>query len=121
MVQQRDDLNGRPGHGKHDAAAAPDPHDTPDAHDDTPDAHDDTPDAHDDRGGHAGHGGHDDHAAQFRDRFWLTVVLSVPVVVWAPMIQEWFGYTAPAVPGESLIAPVLGSIIFFYGGWPFLT
>jgi P-type Cu2+ transporter len=81
----------------------------------------DAQDSQDDHGGHGGQGGHDDHAAQFRDRFWLTLALSVPVVVWAPMIQEWFGYTAPAVPGESLIAPVLGSIIFFYGGWPFLT
>ena len=78
----------------------------------------DTPEAQDAQGDHDGHA---DHAAQFRDRFWLTLVLSLPVVVWAPMFQEWFGYTAPAVPGEPLIAPVLGSIIFFYGGWPFLT
>jgi len=73
------------------------------------------------RDGHAGHDGHGDHAAQFRDRFWLTLVLSVPVVIWAPMIQDWFGYTAPQFAGDQLIAPVLGSIIFFYGGWPFLT
>ncbi|MFO7779143.1 MAG: heavy metal translocating P-type ATPase [Nitriliruptoraceae bacterium] len=70
---------------------------------------------------HAEHGGHADHAAQFRDRFWWTLVLTVPVVYWAPMVQEWFGYAAPDVPGASLIAPVLGSVIFFYGGWPFLT
>ncbi len=70
---------------------------------------------------HEGHGGHGDHAAQFRDRFWLTLVLSVPVVIWSPMIQDWFGYTAPQFAGDQLIAPVLGSIIFFYGGWPFLT
>ena len=70
---------------------------------------------------HEGHGGHDDHAAQFRDRFWLTLVLSVPVVIWSPMIQDWFGYTAPEFAGDQLLAPVLGSIIFFYGGWPFLA
>ena len=70
--------------------------------------------------GHEGHEGHGDHAAQFRDRFWLTLVLSIPVVIWAPMIQDWFGYTAPQFAGDQLIAPVLGSIIFFYGGWPFL-
>jgi P-type Cu2+ transporter len=70
---------------------------------------------------HAGHGDHGDHAAQFRNRFWLTVVLTVPVVIWNPMIQEWFGYAAPQFTGDALIAPVLGSIIFFYGGWPFLT
>ena len=57
----------------------------------------------------------------FRDRFWLTLVLTVPVVVWAPMIQEWFGYTAPVFAGSELIAPVLGTVIFFYGGWPFLS
>jgi len=51
----------------------------------------------------------------------LTLVLSVPVVIWSPMIQDWFGYTAPQFAGDQLIAPVLGSIIFFYGGWPFLT
>ncbi len=48
-------------------------------------------------------------------------MLSVPVVIWSPMIQDWFGYTAPQFAGDQLIAPVLGSIIFFYGGWPFLT
>ena len=71
-------------------------------------------------GGHEGHEGQGDHAAQFRDRFWLTLVLSIPVVIWAPMIQDWFGYTALQFAGDQLIAPVLGSIIFFYGGWPFL-
>ena len=48
-------------------------------------------------------------------------MLSVPVVIWSPMIQDWFGYTAPQFAGDQLIAPVLGSIIFVYGGWPFLT
>jgi P-type Cu2+ transporter len=57
----------------------------------------------------------------FRDRFWLSFALTVPVVVWAPMIQEWFGYTAPAFPGSAWLSPVLGTVIFFYGGWPFLT
>jgi len=83
---------------------------------------------HDERqhehGGHAkhgDHGGHGDHAAMFRDRFWLSLVLTIPVVVWAPMIQEWFGYTAPAFPGSTWLAPVLGTAIFLYGGQPFLT
>jgi P-type Cu2+ transporter len=76
----------------------------------------------DGHGDHGGHGdGHGDHAAMFRDRFWLTVVLTVPVVVWAPMIQEWFGYTAPEFTGSGLISPVLGTVIFVYGGKPFLT
>ncbi len=65
--------------------------------------------------------GHGDHAARFRDRFWIALILTVPVVVWAPMIQEWFGYTAPTFPGSGVIAPVLGTVIFLHGGWPFLT
>ena len=72
-------------------------------------------------GDHADHGDHGDHAAMFRDRFWLTLVLAVPVVIWAPMIQEWFGYQAPTFPGSDLLAPVLGTVIFLYGGKPFLT
>ncbi|MPZ53996.1 MAG: copper-translocating P-type ATPase [Acidimicrobiia bacterium] len=71
--------------------------------------------------GHHGHGGHGDHTAQFRDRFWLTLILSLPVIFYSEMIQGWFNYTAPAFPGSEWIAPVLGTVIFFYGGAPFLT
>jgi Cu2+-exporting ATPase len=56
----------------------------------------------------------------FRDRFWLSLALTLPVVFYSEMIQEWFGYTAPAFPGSEWIAPILGTIIFFYGGSPFL-
>lgn len=69
----------------------------------------------------AGHGGHADHAAVFRDRFWLTLALTVPVVVYSEMFQDLLGYTAPEFPGSSWIPPLLGTLIFFYGGWPFLT
>jgi len=57
----------------------------------------------------------------FRDRFWVALVLTVPVLVWAESLQEWFGYTAPVLPGSGLIAPVLGTVVFAYGGWPFLS
>ncbi len=57
----------------------------------------------------------------FRDRFWVALVLTVPVLVWAESLQEWFGYTAPTFPGAGLIAPVLGTVIFAYGGRPFLS
>ena len=75
--------------------------------------------------GPAGHGsGHDKHAghsvAMFRDRFWLSLLLTLPVVFFSEMIQEWFGYTAPTFPGSDWVAPVLGTVIFFYGGSPFL-
>lgn len=72
-------------------------------------------------GGHGDGEHHDDHAARFRDRFWLTAALSVGIVVWSTTIQEWFGYTAPTFAGVELLAPVLGSVVFFTGGWPFLT
>jgi Cu2+-exporting ATPase len=75
---------------------------------------------------HAGHGaahgdGHAGHADVYRRRFWITLILAVPVVVYSEMIQEWFGYTAPEFPGDGLVAPVLGTVIFFYGGSVFLT
>jgi len=75
---------------------------------------------HDHRG-HAGHGGHGDHAAQFRDKFWLSVVLSVPVVFFSPMFADLLGYDVPSFTGADWIAPLLGTVVFVYGGAPFLT
>ena len=72
-------------------------------------------------GDHAGHAGHGDHAAVFRRRFWLTLALTVPVVAYSEMIQMWFGYAAPVFAGSRWLAPVLGTVIFLYGGWPFLA
>ncbi|MDQ3661167.1 MAG: heavy metal translocating P-type ATPase [Actinomycetota bacterium] len=69
--------------------------------------------------GRGGHGGHD--PAQFRDRFWITLALALPVVFFSSMFQELLGYTAPRFTGSSLIPAALGTIIFFYGGWPFIT
>jgi Cu2+-exporting ATPase len=57
----------------------------------------------------------------FRDRFWISLALAVPVVAYSEMVQTWLGYTPPAFPGSELVAPVLGTAIFFYGGWPFLA
>ncbi|HEU4750874.1 MAG TPA: copper-translocating P-type ATPase [Acidimicrobiia bacterium] len=75
-----------------------------------------------DHDGHAG--GHDKHAghsvAMFRDRFWLSFVLTLPVILFSEMIQEWLGYSTPDFPGSDLVAPVLGTVIFIYGGAPFL-
>jgi Cu2+-exporting ATPase len=74
--------------------------------------------------GQEGGGGHDKHAghsvAMFRDRFWLSLLLTLPVVFFSETIQEWFGYTAPSFPGSDWVSPVLGTVIFFYGGSPFL-
>ncbi|WP_197537884.1 MULTISPECIES: copper-translocating P-type ATPase [Serpentinimonas] len=74
-------------------------------------------------GGH-GIGSHDQHAGHspkmFRDKFWLSLILTVPVVIWAAHIQMIFGYTAPEFPGSAWISPVLGTAIFLYGGLVFL-
>jgi P-type Cu2+ transporter len=75
---------------------------------------------HDQHAGHAGHAGHGDHAAQFRDRFWLSLALTVPVIVYSEMVQEWLGFTPPQFPGSAWVAPVLGTLVFLYGGRPFL-
>ena len=73
-----------------------------------------------DMAGHGAHAGHGDHAAMFRNRLWLATVLSVPVVATSHMIQGWFGYHL-SFPGVAWVGPVLGTVIFLYGGWPFLT
>ncbi|MFP4311340.1 MAG: heavy metal translocating P-type ATPase [Nitriliruptoraceae bacterium] len=78
-------------------------------------------DRRDEPDGQQDHAGHQDHGAVFRDRFWVTLALSIPIVVWSPTVQDWFGYTAPAFTGAALLSPVLGTVVFFHGGWPFLT
>ena len=60
-----------------------------------------------------------DHAAQFRDRFWWSLLLALPVVGFSPMFADLLGYGLP--PGTAWISPVFGTVVFFYGGWPFLT
>jgi Cu2+-exporting ATPase len=56
----------------------------------------------------------------FQDKFWLSLILTVPVVIWAAHIQMIFGYTAPEFPGSAWISPVLGTAVFLYGGLVFL-
>jgi Cu2+-exporting ATPase len=77
---------------------------------------------HDARAGHDAHVGHDKHAghsvAKFRDKFWLSLILTIPVLIWGHMLPRVLGYTAPAVPRARWISPVLGTVVFLYGGWP---
>jgi Cu2+-exporting ATPase len=56
----------------------------------------------------------------FRNRFWVSAVLTVPVLLYSPMLQEWFGFTMPAFPGSQWMAPLFSIVVFFYGGLPFL-
>ena len=80
---------------------------------------------HHDHDHHHGHGHHGhDHAGHspeaFRKKFWLSLALTLPIVFWAEHVQMLLGYEAPTFPGSDWIGPVLGTILFIYGGWVFL-
>jgi Cu2+-exporting ATPase len=76
---------------------------------------------HDDHGGdHEAHADHSGHEQMFRRRFWISLVLSIPVLVFSPTLQDWLGYTIPDFPGSEWITPVFAIIVFLYGGIPFL-
>ncbi|MCL7418438.1 MAG: hypothetical protein M8354_11460, partial [Halalkalicoccus sp.] len=86
------------------------------------DAHDHGADVHEE--GHEDHGAHTDHSGHermFRRRFWVSLVLSIPVIVFSEFIQDVVGYTAPVFPGSVWITPALSVIVFAYGGVPFLS
>jgi Cu2+-exporting ATPase len=67
-------------------------------------------------GSAGGHAHHDPEA--FRRRFWLALALSVPVVLTSDTVMGWLGYS---LPGVGWVGPVLGSVVFLWGGWPFLA
>ena len=71
--------------------------------------------------GHAGHGGHGDHVAQFRRLFWTMLVLAVPTVALSGMFAMILGYAVPGFPGSQWVSPVLGTVMYLWGGRPFLT
>lgn len=85
---------------------------------------------HDHSGMHHGtseHGAvsnHDKHAGHspemFKRRFWVSLLLTLPILYFSPQLQGWLGYEAIAFPGSTWINPVLGIVLYFYGGWPFL-
>ena len=79
-------------------------------------------DDHDEHAAHGsgGGGGHAGHADMFRILFWRNLALAIPVLVFSAQVQEWFNYDW-SFPGSQWIAPVLGTVIYFYGGKPFLT
>ncbi|WP_228484823.1 heavy metal translocating P-type ATPase [Microbacterium cremeum] len=77
------------------------------------------PGGHARHGGHAGHGA--DHVAQFRRLFWINLALAVPVVALSGMFAMILGYSLPDVPLIGWIPPVLGTVMFVWGGRPFLT
>ncbi|WP_371349151.1 heavy metal translocating P-type ATPase [Ancylobacter sp. IITR112] len=73
---------------------------------------------------HSEHVGHDHGVmvADFRRRFWVTLVLTPPVLLLSPMIQHWLGLAETlAFPGDGLVLFGLSTVVYVYGGWPFLT
>jgi len=90
----------------------------------SPAGHERRPEAGGGHGGHDAHGGHDKHAGHdpemFRRKFWLSLALTIPLVVTSEMVMYWFGYSLDFW-GMDLLGPVLGSIVFWWGGWPFLA
>ncbi len=90
----------------------------------THDAHGQMADPHAGHKMSAVHASHDRHAghsvAMFRDKFWLSFALTIPVVFWSNDVQHWFGYRAPSFPGSNLVASILGTVVFVYGGLVFI-
>ena len=75
-------------------------------------------------GDNTGHAAHNKHAGHdpdvFRRQFWIVLLLTIPVVVWSHEVMMWLGYTAPEFPGSEWVSPILGTIVFLYGGRVFL-
>ena len=70
--------------------------------------------------GHAVHADHTGHEQMFRQRFWVCLILSIPVLLYSPMLQMLLGFSMPAFPGSAWIALVFAVLVFAYGGLPFL-
>ena len=82
--------------------------------------------SHSDHNGREGHDGHHDHHAQmvadFRRRFWVSLLLTVPILLLSPLIQGVLGLEeALQFPGDLVALWAFSSVVFVYGGWPFLT
>jgi Cu2+-exporting ATPase len=68
-------------------------------------------------GGHVDHRGHEQ---MFRRRFWISLILSLPVLAFSPAVQGWLGYSLPTFFLSNWITPAFATIVFLYGGLPFL-
>src|SRR5690606_20409738 len=118
-------------HAHADPAGHSDPHDHWDEH--AHDGHHDSPQdghhepqhtAHDAHDGHVGHHIHHDHGARvapYRRLFWIMLAIGIPVVALSPTFAHILGYSIPDVPLLEWVAPVLGTIMYVWGGRPFLT
>jgi len=73
---------------------------------------------HDAQAGHDRHAGHS--VEMFRKKFWGTLALSIPTLLWSPTLQQWLHYTMPEFPGSRYIPALFGTLVFAYGGWVFI-
>ncbi len=71
-------------------------------------------------GDHGGGGMHAGHETMFRRRFFVSTLLSIPVLLYSETLQGWLGFSVPAFPGSEWLTPVFAVIVFAYGGVPFL-
>jgi Cu2+-exporting ATPase len=69
---------------------------------------------------HKAHVDHTGHEQMFRRRFWISLVLSIPVLLYSPTLQDWLGFSMPTFPGSQWVTPIFSVIVFLYGGVPFL-
>lgn len=69
---------------------------------------------------HSQSNGHMHHEKMFRNRFWVNLLLSIPVLLYSPTLQDWLNFSMPTFPGSEWVTPVFSVIIFVYGGLPFL-
>ena len=76
---------------------------------------------HTGHGGHASHAGHGDHVAQFRRLFWIMLVLAVPTVASNDMFADILGYGLPDAEWVRWVSPLLGTVLYLWGGRPFLV
>jgi Cu2+-exporting ATPase len=76
---------------------------------------------HADHADHGGHAGHEDHVARFRRLFWIMLVLAVPVVGFSTMFSMLLGYSLPDAAWARWVSPIVGTVMYVWGGAPFLT
>jgi len=115
MAHNHDEMNHEMDHSSHTE------HDMPIAHEEHADhtAHKDhgSQDSHEN---HSGHGGHSGHEEMFRKRFWVSLFLTIPVLLLSQSVRNWLGFSLPNFIGSRWIVPAFSTIIFLYGGIPFI-
>lgn len=128
MTNHHQDHSGHSGHGTKEPATDAD-HTSHgaggerSAHNEHEPGHDDHRghSGHDAHVGHEGHSGHGDHVGQFRRLFWIMLILAIPVVGFNEMFAHLVGYHLPEAEWVWWVSPILGTFIYLWGGWPFLT